>query len=164
MTTAAAAVPRSQSLWRANPDGTVRSLEEALDIGRRHGLEVDDDRLLWAVGAPADFQPGELATYARVRALSDRSVVRRDLLLTRRQRFRILLNPSILASDDAILAVLAHEAYEILELDAAFEPTGEMSGRELRSLIDTTVGTLHCEAWDEADRIVLALIEADEWP
>lgn len=164
MSVGAAAVPRSQGRWRPNPGGAIRSLDEALDIGRRHGVDVDDDRFLWVIGPALAFGPGELATYAQVRRLHDNYVVQRSRLVTRDGRYRVLLNPSILSSDDAILAVLAHEVFAITGLEEAFARTGQLSGLEFRSLIDTRTGTLHCAAWDEADRLVLQLIEAKQWP
>lgn len=160
----AAAEPRSQDRWRPNPRGARRSLDEALDVGRRNDVDVDDERFLWAIGDAGGFAAGELATYAQVRHFRDEMIVHRSRLVTRGGRYRVLLNPSILASDDTILAVLVHEVHEIQGLDDAFGSQGTLSGKEFRSLVDTRTGRLHCAAWDEADRRVLSLIEANKWP
>lgn len=163
VTTAAAAFPRSQDHWRKNPGAAIRRLDEALAIGSRHGVPVDD--FLWFVERAERFGSGELATYALPRRFTDTSSIRRAMFVTGQdERYRIRLNESILGSDDAILAVLIHETHEILGLDEAFGVTGESSGRAYFALVDTVVGTLHCDAWEAADRVVLSLIESERWP
>lgn len=125
---------------------------------------MDDELFQWQIGQADEFRAGELATYMELRQLHDGMVIPRRRLVTRDDRYSILLNPSILTSDDAILAVLIHETHEIAALEERFARSDRLSVRELRSLVDAQVGKLHCEAWDEADRRVLALIEEDRWP
>jgi hypothetical protein len=126
---------------------------------------VDDSLFRWRLGEAHDFRPGELAKYAELRSLSPGQVVPRERFLTADGRYIIRLNPDIMLSDDAILAVLIHETHEIVALEAEFAANAErLSVEDLRSLIDTRVGKLHCEAWDAADRRVLALIEEERWP
>lgn len=126
---------------------------------------MDDELFQWKIGQAEEFREGELAKYMELRGLHDDMVIPQHRLMTRDERYSILLNPSILTSDDAILAVLIHETHELEALEDHFAArSGRLSTRELRSLVDARVGKLHCEAWDEADRRVLALIEEDRWP
>ena len=65
------------------------------------------------------------------------------------------LNPAILASDDAIVAVVAHECHEVRRLFDAFARSGgRLMPATIHGLVDPAVGSLHSEAWDAADALV----------
>jgi hypothetical protein len=68
----------------------------------------------------------------------------------------VKLSRDILGSDEAIVAVIAHEIHELESLRALFEQRGgRIPGRELRLLtIDGRPGNLHDHAWDVADALV----------
>ena len=155
----AAAYPRTEARWRKNPDGK-RTLKEALAIGRRHELPVDDHAIV--LGEPRHFPNGELAVYGvktTAEVICVKDFVGPD------ERAYIRLNPAILDRDDAILAVLIHELHEIEKLiDAFAENGGRLTKRQLLSLIDPRIGTLHDEAWDRADQVVGSLIDQGTWP
>ncbi len=70
----------------------------------------------------------------------------------------VKIDPSVLSSDEAIVAVLAHEMHEIEALRALFEARETMPGAEIIALVrPDKPGNLHDEAWDTADRLVLTM-------
>ena len=88
---AAAASPRTEHLWRENPNGVVRkTVEEILDVGRRNGVDVDDELFVGKVTpearAYADFQGlvihevGDLAAWLEKPATKVVSVGEPELL------------------------------------------------------------------------------------
>jgi uncharacterized protein YgfB (UPF0149 family) len=62
-------------------------------------------------------------------------------------------------SDEALIAVIGHELYELNQLRRlCAERGGRLSAGELHGLIAPgATGNLHDEAWDEADRLVVEL-------
>ena len=62
-------------------------------------------------------------------------------------------------SDEAIIATLQHESYELEALQDVMQSKGMITQRELASLIDPNYGgELHNEAWDVADELILKLL------
>ena len=74
----------------------------------------------------------------------------------------VRLSNEILASDEEIVAVIAHEMHEIEGLRALFEANDlRMTAAELHRLITPGYkGNLHYQAWDIADKLVLAMRKA----
>ena len=62
-------------------------------------------------------------------------------------------------SDEAIVAVIAHEMHELNELRRIFEESGgAISMQRLHNLINPGIArNLHDQAWDVADKLVLAM-------
>ncbi len=70
-------------------------------------------------------------------------------------KFAIKLNSNVLDSDDAIVAVLAHEVHETRALEAEFDANGgRLMAKRVHSLVNAETGTLHCAAWDYADDLL----------
>ena len=68
----------------------------------------------------------------------------------------IKVNPNILCSDENIIGTLAHEVYEAGAVAAAFHSQGgRLRTDVLNKLVNPKTGTLHCEAWDVGDDLVL---------
>jgi hypothetical protein len=155
--------------WRPNAEGAVRTLDEALAIGRRNGVDVDDPLLAWSIASrlPIDYY----AMYgASFRATASRTIVTWDDFTAGRvgAEHRVVLvelHPAIFDSDDKILAVLAHEHHEITALHDAFAARGgRMTTAQLRALVEPSRGSLHSAAWDVADELVGRLQREGRWP
>lgn len=145
-----------------NPDGP-RTLTQAIEIARRHGVMIEDDvmiavsttvrpnefarygpmtqrpgteRISWKdlLGAPPKPRPGAVPTY-----FLDESAP--DLVLW------VGLRPDVLASDEAIVATLAHEMHEINYLRNALGGDRTITVAELNRLVNGNSGSVHLEAW-----------------
>lgn len=157
-------------VFRPNPGGP-RTLEEAVALARSHGVEIGDDILIgldskllpdefarygndvlttqrvgWKglTGKVRPPKPGVTPTYWTAEPIEEETAV-----------MRVRLRPDVLESDEAILAVLAHEMHEINFLRTRLSGGATISGTEYFGLINKDVGTLHVEAW----RVALALVD-----
>jgi hypothetical protein len=74
-------------------------------------------------------------------------------------RVFIWMHRSVYLSDEAIVAHLAHELFEVHGLEQAFADAGGwMRARDLKELIrGGKKGNLHDQAWDEANRVIEAM-------
>src|SRR5438132_11466233 len=106
----AAQSPRLQ--WQPNPGGQTRTVEEAKAIAKKHGVPIPED---------VDFFEDELnelheqfiARGPRVDKPAGSIVYWEDLVHDRTGKVPFRLWPGILSSDDAIVAVIAHEMFEL---------------------------------------------------
>jgi hypothetical protein len=74
----------------------------------------------------------------------------------------VRIHPSVLESDEKIVGVLQHEAWELTQLRARVEAKGALSAETVSKLIDHRSATnLHGQAWDIADLRVLIMRESD---
>ncbi|MFE7331280.1 hypothetical protein ACFU8W_41500 [Streptomyces sp. NPDC057565] len=157
-------------VFRLNPGGP-RTLPEAVALARSQGVHIGDDvliRLDPSLGADA------FARYGK-RAPSTQQVGWKDLTDTIRPPkpglrptywtaepieeetavMVVRLRPDVLESDEAIVAVLAHEVHEINHLQTILGGKATISPARFHALVDSRVGTLHLEAW----RIGIALVD-----
>ncbi|HEY2516922.1 MAG TPA: hypothetical protein VGI39_38890 [Polyangiaceae bacterium] len=149
----AAANPRVA--WHPNPAGTpARTLADALRIAAENGVEIDEEEYLFRVAAR------RLDNFAEYLDYNVPQSEGRTLFIELRKvlfdgRLVVWLSPDVLDSDDAIVAVIAHEVHETQALFAAFQMNGGRLGAPtLYSLVNPTSGTLHCAAWEYADELV----------
>ena len=145
--------------WTKNPDGSVRSIDEAVEIARKNGVEIPDDILFKKV--KGKYMPDSTkAQYFSYRGADPEKLItwndfyHRDL-----DEILVRIEDSVFESDEAIVAVLAHEMHELNNLRRYFEQLGgSMPARKLRLLINPGIkGNLHDEAWDVADKLVAAM-------
>jgi hypothetical protein len=102
--------PRVQ--WRPNSDGVKRTVQEAMEIARVHGVSIPED---------VDFfedEDGELpddmtARGPMVTKLAGSLVNWSDLVNGLTGKVPFLVRSDILKSDEAIVAVFGHEMYEL---------------------------------------------------
>lgn len=68
----------------------------------------------------------------------------------------VKIRASLMDSDEAIVALMAHEMWEINSLEAMFAGTrGELTVGQFMSLTDEGINNnLHSQAWDKADAAV----------
>ena len=150
----------------ANPDGAVRSIAQAHEIARRHGVDIPDDVIFQVtIGKHRFIEEGALAQYFRRQNARGTDRITWDdfySVLRGQEEPRILvrLDKSVLASDEMIVAVFAHEVHELAGLRDAFDASakGYLTAEELARLINPGIkGNLHDEAWTVADELVLAM-------
>lgn len=146
--------------WTLNPSGS-RTLEEALAIARRHGIEIPED-LRFQVFDEFVYE-GAYATYAAGLMVgpSGENLVEWKEFYSPAGVIPVNVRTDVLMSDEAILAVFAHEAYELNALRKLFaESGGRMTASRLNELIRADVsvpGNLHDLAVADGDRRVLLM-------
>ncbi|MEZ4364028.1 MAG: hypothetical protein R3B48_27895 [Kofleriaceae bacterium] len=139
--------------WNLNPDGATRTLEEALEIARQNGIAIEDDIVFRVV--PGNKLPRDTyARYFRKRFVSGGRVTWNNIA-TAKDEVPIVLSEEVLKSDEAIVAVIAHELHEVEMLRQVLLEKGGLSDPEVHRLISPGFkGNFHDEAWDVADRMV----------
>lgn len=139
--------------WRDNPGGEVRSLAEAIEIAERHGVVVPDDVQFWIDGSGV-VGPEMMACGPLVRKKDWETVSWSDLVHDRTGKVPFRLWAGILKSDEAIVAVIGHEMYE-LQLARPFLMEGDVP---IDAFIERTypgiAGNWHDQAWNPADELV----------
>lgn len=145
--------------WTKNADGSVRSIDQAIEIARQNGVEIEDDILLRKVSGK--FLPEQTyAEYFRARLNDPSQSIRwNDFFSKELDLLLVRVEQSVFESDEAIVAVLGHEMHELNSLRRLFEQSGgTMTYRQLHYLISPGIkGNLHDQAWDIADQLVLAM-------
>ncbi|MHB1556649.1 MAG: hypothetical protein ACYC61_04105 [Isosphaeraceae bacterium] len=138
--------------WRPNPDGQTRTIDEAVAIARRFGVRIPED-VEFFVDELGDLDERTTARGPLVSKIAGEVVTRPDLVhdITGKVPFRI--RPDILTSDEAIVAVLAHEMFELERLRLL--PRRGISIEEFGGHTSPgNPGNLHDQAWDLADVLV----------
>ncbi len=139
--------------WRDNPHGKKRTLAEAKEIARAHGVHIADDVEFF------EDEEGELpdnmtARGPRVTKLPGSLVYWSDLVNSITGRVPFIVRVDILKSDEAIVGVFGHEMYELDALRGMLKQ-GETT---IETYIGLTCvgnpGNLHDEAWEHADDLV----------
>jgi hypothetical protein len=140
-------------VWRDNSNGEVRTIEEAVQIARNNGVEIPDE-IEFHLDEADELNQNITARGPRVDKYSGERIHWSDLVhdLTGKVPFRIW--PGLLKSDEAIVAVIAHEMHEINSL----RPLLEVGILTIDDYITHTepgrTGNLHDQAWDVADNFV----------
>jgi hypothetical protein len=146
--------PRLQ--WAKNPDGAVRTVDEAMEIARKHGVEIPDDILVRKISGK--FMRKD--TYAQYlyrtgqdphKTITWEEFYDRDL-----DHLLVRIEESVFHSDEAIVAIIGHEMHELNHLRRLFKASGgTMTYRRLHYLINPGIkGNLHDQAWEVADQLV----------
>jgi hypothetical protein len=144
--------------FRPNPEGTPRrTIAQALTIARAADVDIDDEDF-WFVESRARLGLGRYASYFDLDVSQSEG---RTLMVELRQivlddgRFRVVVCPTTLESDDAIVGTFAHEVHEASALRARLVSNGgRLPAQAVYLLVNPQTGTLHCAAWDYADVLV----------
>lgn len=148
----AARYSRHEGSFRPNANGVKRTLEEAIEIGARNGIAFDpaEYKLIVDPVLRADYAnyfdlahavAGSIVPWRRITAGDGRIVIR--------------VQRHTLTSDEAIVAVLAHELHETQALQEEFARSGgSMPVERLRRLVESSGESLHNAAWDYADELL----------
>ncbi len=139
--------------WQRNAGGETRTIEEAIAIAKRFGVKIPAD---------VDFfvdEWGELggditARGPQVTKPAGALVSWSDLVhdLTGKVPFRI--RPDILESDDAIVAVFAHEMFELEKLRPLLQEGATSIDQFIEHTRPGNPGNYHDAAWEAADVLV----------
>jgi hypothetical protein len=145
--------------WRPNPGGP-RTVDEAIAIARKNGIEIPEDIHVTAgksmSGPKGEWPQGRFAEYAQLGPKNPDEIITWEQFYNRFEQIPVRLNPEVLNSDEAIVAVMGHEMHELNSLRRLFEEAGgQMTAGRLHNLIREGVpGNLHDQAWDVADELV----------
>ena len=144
---------RPTRVWKNNPNEETRTIEEAVLIAKKHGVIIPDEVVFFADECDelhADF----LACGPKVRKDALERVYWSDLVHDQTKKVPFRIWSGILKSDEAIVAVFAHEMHELTIL----RPFLKAGGLLIEDLIlHTEPGrprNLHDEAWNVADQKV----------
>jgi hypothetical protein len=113
--------PRQQ--WQPNPDGRTRTIEEAIAIAMRFGVQIPDD-VAFFVDELGDLDAATTARGPKVTKLAGDIVSWSDLVHDRTGKVPFRIGPDILNSDEAIVAVFAHEMNELEKLRPLLQEGG----------------------------------------
>lgn len=139
--------------WRKNPDGVVRTTEEAVDLAKRWGVYIEDD-IRFIARDPERLPKDATAEYMNRNFQTNPRLGWKDLV-NRKEVVAVKFSRELLSSDEAIVAVFAHEMHEINGLRAIFDVRETIPATELAKLISPGIrGNLHDQAWDVADEVV----------
>jgi hypothetical protein len=139
--------------WRENPEGQRRTIQEAIEIARKHGVVIPDDVGLYMIGVK-HFAPDTYALGPRVDKEAGEKVLWSDLVHDRTGKVPFRFRRDIFTSDEAIVAVIAHEVYELSELRPLLL-AGELSIEDYIAQTEPgRPGNLHDQAWDVAGELV----------
>lgn len=142
--------PRIQ--WRPNADGSVRTINEAIDIAHENGVIIPEDVEFYM----DEWRSLDEHTTARGPKITKASgeVVGWEDMLNRFGKVPFVIRHDIMESDEAIVAVFAHEMYELQQLRPLLEK-GRVTIEEFGAHTSpTNPGNFHFEAWDRADNLV----------
>jgi hypothetical protein len=141
--------------WKPNPDGQVRTMEEATEIAKRWGIDISgdvvfniDDEEYPTLDANTTAHGPSVARGVRER------VVWSDFVHKFTGKVPFVIRPDILRSDEAIVAVYAHEMHELSWLRPRLQADGMPFTAFLEHTSPGRTGNLHDEAWDVADALV----------
>jgi len=151
-----------QLVWRANRLGLVRTIEEAIEIARQHGVQIPDD-VSFHVDEMGLLAPNQTARGPNVTKAIDEDIAWADLVHDQTGKVPFLIRPDVLRSDEAIVAVFSHELHELAGLKRIFEASGgHIPYRHFVNFVAPGVsGNLHDEAWDIADALVEQMRRSD---
>lgn len=150
---------------QSNPGGVIRSESEIHILLDENGITIPDD-IEFYVGDPEEFEgdtlddltKGHIVT-ARFTGLRENSygyVYFKDFYHLETGKMPVLLNPAILVSDEAILAVVVHELHEMMLFRKLFaENHGKLSSDYFHAESMPMNGhNFHSQAWSTADDFI----------
>jgi hypothetical protein len=129
-------------------------MEEALALLVREGFEVPEDVVFRTY--PSLLEGRDAAYWLPAQATATTRFSWDDLL-TGDEVICVKVHPSVLNSDEHILAVFAHELHELSLLRQHFEKNPTILASELKMLLseDNPNRNFHCLAWKMGDSVVL---------
>ncbi len=148
--------------WALRPTGPC-SLDEAIALARQYLAEVKEPGLedipdyVRLVISDENIPDDAYACYLWIgEQAEDARITWADCLHKVTHRLPVRIRSRVLESDEAIVAVIAHELYEVMHLRAAFAERGDvLTAREIHEHIAYDYpGNLHYQAVAFGDRLV----------
>jgi hypothetical protein len=140
--------------WQINVNNVIRSESDAITIALNNGVSIPAD--VEIIFVPEGFcGPDVNAFYIGFSKEKNPSILWQDFY--NNGKIKVKVDRRILNSDESIVAVLGHEMYEIDALRQIFASSpAAMQYMDVARLIDAKLGgTIHQQAWDYADNLVL---------
>ena len=152
-----ACLPRA-SPYAPNQRGVRRTLDEACQIAREASIEWDAGVIEFAV-LPPQAPPLPANIDARYFDLDSVTVEMEfqweaDFVDLKSDKVRVRVAPHVFDSDEHIIAIFAHETFELEKLCEEFRVKGGLNGKRLYSLLNEVNGDFHCLAWDHSDHVL----------
>jgi hypothetical protein len=130
-------------------------LEEAVEIARRIGVRIPEDVAFFVDEWGEFLGPTITARGPEVRRLPGERVKWSDLVTRQTGKVPVIIRPDILQSDEAIVAVFAHELHEIEGFRRIVRRRGSISFEEfIANHAWDNPGNLHDQGWEIADALV----------
>jgi len=155
--------------WARNSDGLIRSQDEIAKLLKKHGVDVPND-VTFRVGKAKhypltldDLFAGKGGLTAKFGNLSEDApgghVYFKDLISPNTGKIHIEINPNMMGSDEAILAVMVHELYELEMFRGLFEENGGslLYDTFKDEAMDGIPYNFHWNAWEIADDFIRKL-------
>ena len=143
--------------WQLNPGGEARTIEEAVLIAKQHGVSIPDD-VAFFIDELGELGADITARGPKVRKPAGGNVRWNVDFLNRFGKVPFIVRPDILRSDEAIVAVFAHEIYEVQALRKILQKRGTIAIEEfIAHTMAGNPGNLHSQAWEVADALVLRM-------
>lgn len=158
---------QTRNLWGRNADGARRSIDEALEIAESHGVDIPDDvrfisvpdAYLDARGLSVDAYYGDFENISPHQLITWRPQPKALSLTDKDGIFNISIRESILESDRAIVAIIAHELSEYEGLLSVLAKKGGITAAEYKRLVEPgRIDNLHWKAVDHGDELVRRMI------
>ena len=153
----AGAAPRFQ--WKPNPDGTTRTIEEACEIARRWGVEIPSYVQFW-IDEYDYLDENTTAKTTTFREFEGTIIDWSWFFHKKTGKIPFLIRKDILASDEAIVAVIGHEMFELEMLRSIFAAGAPVERWEAETS-PINPGNFHWQAWDYADELVARMRKED---
>jgi hypothetical protein len=105
--------------WKPNPDGATRTIQEACEIARRWGVEIPSYVQFW-IDEYDYLDENTTAKTTTFREFEGTIIDWSWFFHTKTGKIPFLIRKDILASDEAIVAVIGHEMFELKMLQSIF--------------------------------------------
>jgi hypothetical protein len=154
----AGATPRFE--WQPNPDGATRTIEEACEIARRWGVEIPDD-VQFSLDEYDYLDEKTTAKTTTFREFEGTIIDWSWFFHKKTGKIPFLIRKDIMRSDEAIVAVIGHEMFELKILHSIFAQGASIEEWEAETSPNNE-GNSHWRAWDYADELVARMREEGE--
>lgn len=138
--------------WRPNSSGSRRTIEEALVIARDNGVNIPD-YVHFSIDTLKLIPAGCYAKTTTFKEPEGTMIYWSCLFHKKTHKIPFLIHEDVLTSDEAIVAVIGHEMYELEKLHEMFS-----EGAPIDHWLNETSGdnpeNCHSDAWDYADELV----------
>lgn len=146
----AGAGPRFE--WRPNPDRATRTIEEACEVARRWGVTIPD-YVQFSIDEHGYLDDDTTAKTTTFKEFDGTIIDWSWFFHKKTNKIPFLIRKDILASDEAIVAVIGHEMFELEKLRETFGQGAPVERWEAETSPNNP-GNFHWLAWDHADSLV----------
>lgn len=146
----AAMAPRYK--WRPNHNGITRSIDEAVHLAQQWGVAVPEYVEFHVEQTGYPLENDTFARTTRFREFNG-TVILWEKFFNVRGRIPFIVRADVFQSDEAIVAVIGHEVFELELLRITFDSKEPIEKWEAETS-PKNPGNFHSRAWDYADSLV----------